>query len=141
VVPRDGWHWKNGVFVDQASRRHGSADRGNVVRNVQLMLLGSTHRRHLIKYYKLLQNWQRPFTVEIYSLISLSCLLLRTQIIGPFCPSQSRYCRLQPASSPRELVCHVGSHIVICYPVAEWLACWTQAQKGPGSNRSRDAVG
>jgi len=26
-------------------------------------------------------------------------------------------------------------------PVDEWLACWTQAQKGPGSNRSRDAVG
>jgi len=26
-------------------------------------------------------------------------------------------------------------------PVAEWLACWTQAQKGPGSNRSRAAVG
>jgi len=25
--------------------------------------------------------------------------------------------------------------------VAEWLACWTQAQKGPGSNRSHDAVG
>ena len=25
--------------------------------------------------------------------------------------------------------------------VAEQLACWTQAQKGPGSNRSRDAVG
>jgi len=25
--------------------------------------------------------------------------------------------------------------------VADWLACWTQAQKGPGSNRSRDAVG
>jgi len=26
------------------------------------------------------------------------------------------------------------------YTVAEWLACWTQAQKGLGSNRSRDAV-
>ena len=26
------------------------------------------------------------------------------------------------------------------YTVAEWLACWTKAQKGPGSNRSRDAV-
>jgi len=26
-------------------------------------------------------------------------------------------------------------------PVAEWLACWTRVQKGPGSNRSRDAVG
>ena len=25
--------------------------------------------------------------------------------------------------------------------VAEWLACWIQAQEGPGSNRSRDAVG
>ena len=25
--------------------------------------------------------------------------------------------------------------------VVEWLSCWTQAQKGPGSNRSRDAVG
>ena len=25
--------------------------------------------------------------------------------------------------------------------VAEWLACWTQAQKGPGSNRSHDIVG
>jgi len=25
--------------------------------------------------------------------------------------------------------------------VAEWLACGTQVQKGPGSNRSRDAVG
>jgi len=25
--------------------------------------------------------------------------------------------------------------------VAEWLACWTQAQKGLGSNRSRDVVG
>ena len=25
--------------------------------------------------------------------------------------------------------------------VAEYLACWTQTQKGPGSNRSRDAVG
>jgi len=25
--------------------------------------------------------------------------------------------------------------------VAEWLACWTQVQKCPGSNRSRDAVG
>ena len=25
-----------------------------------------------------------------------------------------------------------------CGSAAEWLACWTQAQKGPGSNRSRD---
>jgi len=25
--------------------------------------------------------------------------------------------------------------------VAEWLACWTQAQKGPGSNRSTTLSG
>ena len=31
--------------------------------------------------------------------------------------------------------------VCICGSVAEWLACWTQAQKGPGSDRSRDAVG
>ena len=24
--------------------------------------------------------------------------------------------------------------------IAGWLACWTQAQKGPGSNRSRNDV-
>jgi len=25
--------------------------------------------------------------------------------------------------------------------IAKWLACWTQAQKGLGSNHSRDTVG
>jgi len=29
----------------------------------------------------------------------------------------------------------------LLFPVAEWLACRTQAQKGLGSDRSRDAVG
>ena len=33
------------------------------------------------------------------------------------------------------------SYLFIGGSVAEWLACWTQAQKGPGSNRSRDDVG
>ena len=41
--------------------------------------------------------------------------------------------------------CNTGQYTVhtiyIVGSVAEWLACWTQAQKGPGSNRSRDAVG
>jgi len=30
--------------------------------------------------YNLLQNWQKPFTVEIYSNMNLSCLLLRAQL-------------------------------------------------------------
>jgi len=39
--------------------------------------------------------------------------------------------------------CHyIHSFITyLVHSVAEWLACWTQAQKGLGSNRSRDAVG
>jgi len=32
-------------------------------------------------------------------------------------------------------------HTVKGSSVAEWLVCWTQVQKGPGSNRSHDAVG
>ena len=31
--------------------------------------------------------------------------------------------------------------VILGGTVAEWLACWTQAQKGMSSNRSRDAVG
>ena len=36
--------------------------------------------KHSIKYYRSLQNWQKPFTVEMYRNISLSCLRLRTQL-------------------------------------------------------------
>ena len=40
--------------------------------------------------------------------------------------------------------CEKIFYSVTCKPggsVAEWLACWTQAQNGPGLNGSRDAVG
>ena len=36
---------------------------------------------------------------------------------------------------------NINSAIALGVSVAEWLACWTQAQKGLGSNCSRDAVG
>jgi len=38
--------------------------------------------------------------------------------------------------------CHTANcYVRTCpYSVAEWLACWTQAHKGLGSNRSSDAV-
>jgi len=32
-------------------------------------------------------------------------------------------------------------NLLLLVLVAEWLACWTQARKGMGSNRSRDAAG
>ena len=37
--------------------------------------------------------------------------------------------------------CRLIAFVHNCLSVAEWLACWTQVQKGPGSNRSSDAVG
>ena len=45
-----------------------------------------------------------------------------------------------------EIKIHLSSiiqHKYLAYTstVAEWLACWTQAQNGLGSNHSRDAVG
>jgi len=42
-------------------------------------------------------------------------------------------------------VCFVFPIFTLCTyldgSVTEWLACWTQALKGPGSNCSRDVVG
>ena len=40
-----------------------------------------------------------------------------------------------------EKVCQLTISPIVGGSVAEWLACWTQTQKGPGSNSSRDAVG
>jgi len=40
-----------------------------------------------------------------------------------------------PRNSPRLSIFIKGGS------VAEWLACWTQAQKGLGSNRNRNTVG
>ena len=40
-------------------------------------------------------------------------------------------------SYPDLLVVHI---LITAGSVAEWLACWTQALKGPGSNRSRNVV-
>jgi len=35
---------------------------------------------NLVMYCNLLQNWQKPFTVEMYRHINLSSLLLRSQL-------------------------------------------------------------
>ena len=52
---------------------------------------------------------------------------------------------VKPVSNFSKLVSGMFPLIVVLLTkggsVAEWLACWTQAQKGLGSNRSRDAVG
>jgi len=52
--------------------------------------------------------------------------------------------QISARSCYRLYVASVGMFVQFLYlragSVAEWLACWTQAQNGPGSNRSRDAV-
>ena len=66
----------------------------------------------------------------------------------------ARACRRQSINSTldakeQQRCCHwlpVPKRLAAIYSsaggsVAEWLACWTQAQKGLGSNRSRDSVG
>jgi len=39
---------------------------------------------NLIMYNNFLQNWQKPFTVEMYRNINLSCLLLRLQTLESY---------------------------------------------------------
>ena len=54
-------------------------------------------------------------------------------------------CVAKPCAKPvdryHHFICPVIHRMTWGGSVAEWLACWTQAQKGLGSNRSCDAVG
>jgi len=82
------------------------------------------------------ENWQlsSTFTVAIViitQLVSWYSFYRRTE--GGRLSRPSVVCALVPAFYMSLATQQGGS-------VAEWLACWTQAQKGLGSNRSRDAV-
>ena len=65
---------------------------------------------------------------------------------GPHLALRVVYCSLCPPEFVPPNGTSIGSSVFVgycCYrvgSVAEWLACWTQAQKGPGSNRSRVTV-
>ena len=83
-------------------------------------------------------EWAWSQRLDALSLIQLAgsgstCLLLSTT-------TEPHHIHLAPISHlstliPRTYCSDRGGSVV------EWLACWTQAQKGPGSNRSRGAVG
>ena len=49
--------------------------------------------------------------------------------------------RLNCEETSEELLRILGESPFHIEGAVEWLACWTQAQKGLRSNRSRDAVG
>ena len=83
---------------------------------------------------------------------SVSCLLAVNRDLWAACESSVHIISSSCASSSSKLVSKVYMrHCHYCYChytddawcgwVAEWLACWTQVQKGLSSNRSRDAVG
>jgi len=63
----------------------------------------------------------------------------------PLIPLVSRYGYKRRAAAGGAIGSVIGVQFVVGVlqggSVAEWLACSTQAQKGLGSNRSRDAVG
>ena len=77
------------------------------------------------------------------------------------CRASTEAASLPPSSSPRRRLTHTHTHTHTQFnnhnrhsvetlrfeagrvprgSVTEWLACWTQAQKGLGSNRGRNAV-
>jgi len=57
-------------------------------------------------------------------------------------PTTQRYIILsRVCSKERDYLVLLRRELLLGGSVAERLACWTQAQKGPGTNRSRDSVG
>jgi len=57
-------------------------------------------------------------------------------------PTTQRYIILsRVCSKERDYLILLRRELLLGGSVAERLACWTQAQKGPGTNRSRDSVG
>ena len=69
----------------------------------------------------------------------LSTLRSRTWLRCGAAGSPAAWTQTRRSRSPTRR--HTLINDTIRYEVAEWLACWTQAQKDLGSNRSRDAVG
>ena len=53
------------------------------------------------------------------------------------CRSEYQICSASPFTAAQYRI----HRVTVGGSVAEWLACWNQAHKGLGSNRSRDAVG
>ena len=49
-------------------------------------------------------------------------------------PSMQKYLWWKRYMTKLQLVSHLHRFFQYYYVVAEWLACWTQAQKGLGSN-------
>jgi len=96
----------------------------------------------LIAYYWQVGTLNYPVICEVFAFVYLVPQYLAPTLVLGFTverfiaicyPYQVRRAPVFPPKISRPLL-RRGS-------VAEWLACWMQAQKGLGSIRSRDAVG
>jgi len=76
---------------------------------------------------------QNSPTVELVDTLSTDAIVYRRSVCGSRAACWNCLCLFACMDIRYFLPVEGGS-------VAEWLACWTQAQKGPGSNCSRDAV-
>jgi len=91
------------------------------------------HHRAIVLSVQLVAVVQNTWPIVLH-------LRLRASVVGPILFASRGLCA---TGDPNEVVIQVAYNGCWCVggSVAEWLACWTHAQKGPGSNRSRDAVG
>jgi len=96
---------------------------------------GTQRRAYVVPWplYMIVTRWPRVYksqTSYINDVIGYGLATVRVKHLNSVCTALLNRNFKHSTYYP----CQGGS-------VAEWLACWTQAQKGLGSNRSRDAVG
>jgi len=81
---------------------------------------------------------RRPGVVQSQRSLAAAAAAAAAACIGV--ASYAAAAHVRPPSTSNSLFFFYHTSEPMGGPVADWLACWTQAQKGPGSNRSRDAV-
>ena len=101
---------------------------------VQKVSKSSTFLRHGVDWVRSVGYWLSSCYIELQ--LCLAVALWESVVVS---------CSARSQAGQRAGVCILSAFTSTWHfmggSVAEWLACWTQAQKGPGSNRSRDAVG
>jgi len=112
--------------ITQTTRKERSSCIKNCSKHTPCCLTVSIIRRHR-------QHACADHAAHYYSCLDIPWSVC---IRGPSCVGHDRRpCKTdEPSTTILMLTSNSGS-------VAEWLARWTQAQKGPGSDRSRDAIG
>jgi len=86
---------------------------------------------HYLHYFDLLGI---SCTTCFYSCAAVDKILTDSASRGPSAVAELLFAIRRTVTPVLQCLCGCGS-------VAEWIACWTQAQKGLGSNRSRNAAG